>query len=66
VIPFDVPDEIVCTCGWSEAAEYAEVFEEDVRRRAAERGISRKDIAGEFDGDLETWDSFLRALERDD
>jgi hypothetical protein len=68
VIGYDVPDEIVCKCGWSEAEESEAEFREDVRRRCEALGFDSRELLREpdHDGNDEAIDGFLRALEKDD
>jgi hypothetical protein len=61
VITYDVPDEIVCECGWSQVEE----FERDARFRCEIQGLDYRRLVREL-GDDETVDSYLWALEKDD
>jgi hypothetical protein len=61
MICYDVPDEMVCECGWSEQDDY----EDAVRRHCEGAGEDYGRLLKEL-GDVETIDSFLWALEKDD
>jgi hypothetical protein len=60
-ICYDVPDEMVCPCGWSEW----ESFQDAVRRRCEGAGEDYRLLLKDL-GDIETIDRFLWALEKDD
>jgi hypothetical protein len=61
VIHYDMPDEIVCRCGWSESGQ----FEKDTRRRCESQGFNYRRLLRDL-GDVETVDDFLWALYKDE
>jgi hypothetical protein len=64
VIAYDLPEEIVCQCGWSGEAESEAEFKGAVQQRCESLGLSYQDLIRDF-GDPEVIAGYLRALEDD-
>jgi hypothetical protein len=61
-ICYDVPDEIVCECGWTEQDDY----EEGLRIRCESLGEDYEQLLQDLGGDAEAVDGYTWAMDKDD
>ena len=65
-VPYDIPDDAICKCGWSMLEQDEEDFREVCERRCEDLGEDYQALMHDFGGDIETIDSWLHAMEEDD